>query len=344
MVSIPTGHHQQTLHLNRFIIDQMACCIQRVSTTTHYRQSIRQYVFASIVRCCGTSPLGFKSGWIALCAVIIAASVIMLWSNDRMLALYLAVLLSPVYLLHGMMDIHVDIVMGLIVMLALIAMQRTGWASKLASGIYGYAITLKYLPLLLLPAFVQLRASSKKETLQRILIITATIAFLYMPFTSANVLGSLGAFTSAWQANSLLASIGNLVFDPSITRMVLMLCAAVMMLGLLIMWREHLLWCCSMIVLTLMVFSPVVHAWYIALPLMLWILAPSRTPLVWGVSMCVYGLTYANYKGNGVWYDNPVALGFEYIPVMIAFAIDVWRGPLLLSDQHGVSLTSSSDS
>lgn len=302
-----------------------------------------QHVFAIIVRLCGTSPLGFKSGWIALCVVFVVSTVVLLWTSSRMLVLYLVVLLSPIFLLHGMMDIHVDIIMGLAVMLSFVALQRTRLSSYLASSIFGFSIALKYLPLLLLPAFARQSADSNSERLHRLLITAATIGIFYMPFMGSSVLGSLGVFTSTWQANSFLAWLGNLVFDPSITRSILMCCAAILMFGLVFVWREHVMWCCSMMVLTLMVFSPVVHAWYIALPLVLWVLAPSRTPLIWGITMCVYGTTYANYKGNGVWFDNPVALAIECIPVMIAYAIDVWSGPLLLGDQHRMVLAGSSD-
>lgn len=50
--------------------------------------------------------------------------------------------------------------------------------------------------------------------------------------------------------------------------------------------------------------------------------------------MCVYSVFYTTYKGDGVWFEHPIALAIEYIPVMFALARDIQRGPLLLRDEQ----------
>ena len=54
--------------------------------------------------------------------------------------------------------------------------------------------------------------------------------------------------------------------------------------------------------------------------------------------MFIYGIAYTHYKGDGVWIDHPIALVCEFVPVVIALALDVQRGPLLFRDEHRVNL------
>ena len=76
---------------------------------------------------------------------------------------------------------------------------------------------------------------------------------------------------------------------------------------------------------------------------MLLLIAPMRSSIVWTITMCVYGITYQMYKGNGVWFDDPIALAVEYVPVYVAFAVDIYRGPLLLGDEQRASIPTSID-
>lgn len=302
-----------------------------------------QHVFAAIVRVCGTTPLGFKVGWVAVCFALIALTTWLLWSDRPLLSRYLGILLSPVFLLHGFMDIHVDIMMALAFMLSLAMLRKGGWMTTAGSSIYAISIAMKYLPILLLRVVLQYQAPRMRIVVQRALIIGTTVALLYLPFIHSDVLGSLGVFASIWQANSLLAWAGNQFIEPHITRVMLLAAAGLVMLVIYLRWRLDMLWTSSLWVITLLVFSPVVHPWYLALPLMLCAAAPSRATIVWAVTMCAYAYTYENYKGNGVWYDHPVALAIEYVPVLVALGLDVSRGPLLLGDQHRMGLGASVD-
>lgn len=302
-----------------------------------------QLVFSAIVRICGTEPLAFKLGWVALCMSMIALTIWLLWSDLHLLSRYLGVLISPIILLHGFMDIHVDIMMALAVMLALAMLRKGGRMALVGSSIYGISIAMKYLPILLLPVVVKHHTLEKRIAFQRALIIGSTIALLYIPFMHSDVFGSLGVFARAWQANSLLAWTGNQFVEPQLTRVVLMAIAGSVMLVVFVRWSGDMLWMSSLWVITLLVFSPVVHPWYLALSLILWVVAPSRATIVWATTMCVYAYTYENYKGNGVWYDHPVALAIEYLPVLVALGLDVTRGPLLLRDQHRMGLSPSVD-
>lgn len=303
-----------------------------------------QHVFALIVRLFGTQALAFKAGWLAICCALITLTLVLLWHSPQLVVMFLLVLLSPIYLFHGFMDIHVDTLMGLVVIAGVALSARSPLSGTLSAVMFGFAITLKYLPLMLLPAMMRTVGVAKTvRSSTYLFVVLSTIAIVYIPFYGSDVLGSLGVFTASWQANSLLAWLGNLVMQPHTTRIVLMGLAVLMMALVIYRWRSDLLWASSLCITTLLVFSPVVHPWYLALPLMMCVAAPSRSIIVWSITVCTYAYAYTSYKGNGEWFEHPIALGIEFVPLMIAYAIDVIRGPLLLRDQHRMGLGTSVD-
>jgi alpha-1,6-mannosyltransferase len=302
-----------------------------------------QIVFRSVVAVGGTSPLGFKAGWVGLCLVIVVLTLVALWSNIVLSALYLSIIASPIFLLHGFMDIHVDVLMALTVGLAVAILYKTARIHSAAHLLLGFATALKYLPVFLVQHFTTYNSTTSREVIQRAALIIVGIGAVYLPFIGSDVLGSLGVFAAAWQANSLLAWLGNNVMQPASTRLALMAIAVLGLILILLRYRSKPEWAAGLMVMLVLLCSPVVHPWYLALPLVLMLVAPMRSSIVWTITICVYGITYQMYKGNGVWYDNPIALAVEYVPVYVAFAVDIYRGPLLLGDEQRASVATSVD-
>lgn len=77
--------------------------------------------------------------------------------------------------------------------------------------------------------------------------------------------------------------------------------------------------CLSAITLYL-AFTPTVHPWYVALPLLLCTFTPYRFPVLWS-GMIV--LTYANYAGSG-YQEYPGIIALEYLTVA-GYAVWEWR-------------------
>lgn len=283
--------------------------------------------------------MGFELLWWGVVMALLCAALATAHSNDRpMIAL---ACLSPIVLLHALGDIHSDALMAAIALLGVIALSRGRW--MLASSMIAIAISIKYVPLLLIPAL--LRGRTRREQVIVLSIVCGIVGATYAPFivSSGSVIGSLPVFAAHWQANSLVYSVLSWVCStwlaPEHIRLVLGILALVLISAI---WRRHHtqpLAAAMMTYLALLICSPIVHAWYITLPVLLFPFAPLRSTITWATTMCVYGLFYATYKGDGVWFEHPVALAVEFIPVCIAFARDVQFGPLLLRDEHRASCT-----
>lgn len=295
-----------------------------------------QLIAGGICRIIGiTSAQKFQLAW-CICVVIALAAACMLARGVDRLWISIAAL-SPIVLLHGLADVHSDALMAAAALLGVLALRR-GWLLP-AAALIAVAISIKYVPVLLVPALLRGRARREKAIVLG--IVCAVVLATYVPFLSSpeSVLGSLPVFAEHWQANAFAYSVMLWMdlewFTPERIRLVLGVSAIALSI---LVWQRHgarPVSAAMMTYIALLLCSPVVHAWYLILPVLLLPFAPLRSTIVWATTMCVYGIFYATYKGGGVWFEHPVALAIEVIPVWIAFARDLQRGPLLFSDEQG---------
>lgn len=238
--------------------------------------------------------------------------------------------LSPVVLLHGFIDVHIDLAMAFMMMLAFAARNR-GYI--IAGGmLLGAAVTIKYLPLLALP--VLLSGLERRHQLRLTMAMVLSITVIYTPFLGPNLFGSLGTFTGSWQTNSLMYTFVASVAGEWLTRPILLSLAIAATSGVIVRWRREPLVAFALTLVVLYVLSPVVHPWYLLAPLALLPMVPLRSVIIWTASVTLYGAGLSTYKGSGVWLEHPAALAVEFIPVMVALIADVRRGPLSLLDEH----------
>ncbi|MBK9181529.1 MAG: DUF2029 domain-containing protein [Ignavibacteria bacterium] len=295
-----------------------------------------QIILGSITLFSSTNEMVFKLIWWAIIMVLLFAVIRLLDDHHR--TLFLVAISCPVILFHGIMDIHLDMIMALLTVLSVILNSKG--RPFLASGILGFAITVKFLPVLALP--ILLRARSWDQRLKLLGVMCAVVALVYVPFFGAGVFGSLSTFAQKWQSNSALYSLLRVFFDDGIVRIVM---AGMGLAGLIKIWwmyRAQPLFAMTSSIIVILLCSPVVHPWYLIMPLLMLPFAPLRSTLVWGATICVYGIAYTNYKGDGVWLDHPIALACEFLPVVVALVIDMRRGPLLFRDEHRVNSIATS--
>ncbi len=286
-----------------------------------------------------TSVTGLSTGIVfKLCwwSVVVLLTIVLIRLVPHDLRHWLAIALTcPTTLLHGYVDVHADVVMALLCAIGLVLAHR-GSPLRGASAVAA-AITMKYLPLFFVPALMMNRTRQQRAIM--LAVMAAVTAAIVTPFVSGNMFGSLTTFLRSWQANAGVYALLRVALSDVHTRIVL---TALVVGALGIVWHRHRttpVVAGVLSTLVLLVFAPVVHAWYLLLPLLLLPHAPLRSTLVWGATMCVYGITVATYKGNGVWFDHPVALAVEFVPVLTALAVDVWRGPLALRYEQGAHRT-----
>ena len=269
--------------------------------------------------------MGWKIIWFIL--IITSCVIAVRWMPDkdeRMLGVM--ALTSPLFFLHGLVDIHLDVLVGFTLLLSFLALRQN---KVLVAGIIlGIGISLKYLPIVALPFFlIHLRGRPLRTFA---LALVATVGLAYMPFLGDNLWGNTGNFLERWFANSLAYKSLVPFLSKGATRLVL----AALMIGAAgvswLKWRDKPAFGLTLALIGIMLFSPVVHAWYLLPALLLFPVAQSRSVIVWTATSCVYLFFVADYQVTGVWTEPYWMLHVETMPVVIAWFWDLVRGPLTL--------------
>lgn len=288
---------------------------------------LANYMSGGIALLAGTHAMRWKIAWLCVIALFAAFVLRACWHDTWRSTLFALALASPVVLMQGVLDVHYDMVMALLVVLSVIAWRRGSFV--VAGVLLACAVSVKYVALIALPYMLVTLTWRERVTLVGAWLL-AMIA-LFAPVASAQMFEAMTSFVAKWQTNSLLyTTIVRVVPEPLIRRLLMGIGA----LGIGLVWWRHRHHAPTAVSLSLVVFfiaSPVVHAWYILTPMLLLPFAPLRSVMVWGATMIVYGLAVRTYKGDGVWREDTVALAIEFVPVMAAWAIDVWKGPLTAS-------------
>lgn len=275
----------------------------------------------------GIDVMAWRLTWSALCLTLIGIALWSLWHDVHRSTLLLLALTNPSLLLHGIADVHADMLMALLALLGCIALDRR---ARVAGGLLlGAAITVKYVAVIMLP-FLLLRMD-RHDRLRVVGAAVAAIAAITAPFASASMFDAFRSFASTWQSNALLYTLlKDIIAEPTI-RYVLGALGVLMAAAIVWRRRDKPVAAGVLAILALFIVSPVVHAWYILIPLLMAPFAPLRSSMVWGATISLYGLAYVTYKGDGVWREHTVTLAIEFIPVMIAWTLDVRRGPISAS-------------
>ncbi|MFM8771484.1 MAG: glycosyltransferase family 87 protein [Candidatus Kapaibacterium sp.] len=234
--------------------------------------------------------------------------------------------LSPVVLLHGFIDGHIDLAMALVMIMSISA--RDSRRIILSGVLLGAAVSIKYLPIVALP--VLLIGLDRRDQARLFASMLGALIVIYLPFVGPNLLGSLGTFTTSWQTNSAAYTLLTSLVSDALTRPLLVILGLVCSGVIINRWRSQPVVALALTLVTLAVLSPVVHPWYLIAPLALMPLAPLRSVITWTCTVCLYAVGYSNYKGSAVWLEHPAALAFEFVPVVVALIVDVQRGPLAL--------------
>ena len=244
--------------------------------------------------------------------------------------------LNPFIIIELAGNLHFEGVMLFFLILALYLLARAQWAlSAIAMGV---SISVKLLPLLLLPLFFQYFKKNKIATRFPLGMLVAfyslvllTVALSFMPFYSEAFLQNFSSTIALWfQKFEFNASvyyvirwIGFQATGWNIIETVGKILPVVVFLSILALtfFRKNdglkalftaMLWATTVYFLL----STTVHPWYIATPLLLSVFTKYRFPLLWSA---VVMLSYSAYGKYGV-EENLWVVAVEY-SILIALAL-----------------------
>jgi hypothetical protein len=181
----------------------------------------------------------------------------------------------------------------------------------------GLSLSVKPVALVLLPILFFLERSWKQRLLT-IGIPAATVLVQFLPYmVSSNPFEALTTFARNWTFNGIVfEGVYALLADNQQTRLV---CVVLLSLALLMVYfsRKDILRKTYFSVFLLLIFSPVVHPWYVAWLAVLLPLTRRWSGIVYAATASLTSVTILHYKLYGVWEQSPLVLVVEYLPVII---------------------------
>jgi hypothetical protein len=216
-------------------------------------------------------------------------------------------------------------------------------------------MSIKPVAVLILPLLF-VRERSRVGRISVLFVPALTVLLPFLPYSlSANPFEALTTFAQHWNFNGFVFEMLNaLIANNQTTRL---MCAALLSFTLLAVYRQYYLsgsnahhlsispsdnldispsrsltlsashhLTLSSSVLLLLLFSPVVHPWYISWLVVLLPLAPRWSVIVYAATASLTALTVLNVRTTGIWGQSTFVLLLEYVPVAALFGWEVWNG------------------
>lgn len=309
---------------------------------SHYSNypPVNQLCFAIAALFAGKSILGSV---IVLRTLIIIAEIGILYFGKKLLErLKLPVknifwyFLNPFIILELTGNLHFEGVMLLFVVWSLYLLHKGNWFW--AAVLLGISISVKLLPLLLLPLFYKWFFKKEVSTTFNLtssfkfyIVVLGTVLAAFAPFLSSefitNFFATIGLWFQTFEFNASVYYIIRWIGFQTVgwnvigtVGKILPVLVILILLALSLFRKNHtiqqLITGMLLGVSAYFLLSTTIHPWYLATPLLLSIFTKYRFAIVWSA---VVMLSYSAYGANG-FEENLYLVAVEYI-VVIAFAV-----------------------
>jgi len=280
-----------------------------------------QWLFLLAFRMAGESLWGLKAMLLAAEAATLAGLLLLLAHLKLPRRMVLLYALCPLPILAFALDAHVDgFGLPLLVFGLLFFLRGRSLAGLLLLGL---SISIKPVAIVVLPVlFLEARSASDRA---RIVLLPVAVALLpFVPYAwGANPFEALSRFAWHWLFNGAFFELANyFVQDNQRARLI---CAAALTVALLLLQftRHDLPRKAAFSVLLLLLFSPVVHPWYVTWLAVLLPIAPLRSGMAYAAAVSLAVITLVEFRLTGTWQQHPIILVIEYVPVVVLFLLEV---------------------
>jgi hypothetical protein len=195
----------------------------------------------------------------------------------------------------------------------------------LAMILVGFSLSIKPIGLLLIPIFFL----NERNIVDRIRIVLIPLIAFFAQFIfyifSTNPFEALFIFTKNWYFNGFVFNLLNAVFSNNQTSR--LICGILLALSLIPVYfsKRELIEKIYFAVLFLMIFSPVVHPWYITWIAVLLPFAQKRSGIYFVAASSLTAITILNYQLSGIWKDYWFVLIIEYVPLLFLLFLEMTK-------------------
>ena len=189
----------------------------------------------------------------------------------------------------------------------------------------GLSICIKPIGLLLIPLLLYTEKSFA-ERLKIILIPAFICGVLYIPYTfSGEPFQALIKFTENWTFNGIVFDIFNSFMHNN--QKVRIICGIIYLFIFLFVAvsKKGLMEKIYLSIFLLLIFSPVVHPWYVSWLAILLPFIPRWSGIFYVSLVSLTAITDLNYQLGGVWKEYTIVLILEYVPVISIFLYETFK-------------------
>ncbi len=189
----------------------------------------------------------------------------------------------------------------------------------------GLSICIKPIGLLLIPLLL-FTEKSFTERLKIIFIPAFICIAMYIPYTfSGEPFQALIKFTENWTFNGIVFDIFNSFMHNN--QKVRLICGIIYLFIFLfiVISKKDLLEKIYLSIFLLLIFSPVVHPWYVCWLAVLLPFVPRWSGIFYVSLISLTAITDLNYQLSGVWKEYTIVLILEYVPVVSIFLFELFR-------------------
>ncbi|HSF53711.1 MAG TPA: glycosyltransferase 87 family protein, partial [Algoriphagus sp.] len=237
--------------------------------------------------------------------------------------------LNPLVILEITGNLHFEGLVLLFLLASILAFEKKN--EPLSGGFWGFAVGMKLLPFMLLPAWFFFN-KTKKNTLfwaGAILALMLSLGWFFVSASDANFLQSLKLYQGKFEFNAsiyyLLREVGFWIQGYNTIGALTKILSIVTLIAIVFFsWKKKPqtlielvdLW--ILIYLIYLILQPVVHPWYLIPAFGLSLLTGRNTFLIWTFAAI---FSYQAYESDPVT-ENPVFLLIEYLLVLGGIYLD----------------------
>ncbi len=309
-------------HLNSFHSDLLPAALNFKEMKTIYFP-LSQWLFYTGYKLSGESVWGYKFLLFLFEMLTLAAIFLLIKKMKIDLKYSLLYALCPLSIFQFGIDAHLD---GFGLPLLLFSLFFYFDNKKILSAIFlGLSFSIKPVGLVIIPIFFL----NEKNILDKIKIaVIPFIAFFvqFIPYiTTTNPFEAFFIFTKNWYFNGFVFNIFNTIFSNNQTSR--LICGILLVVSLVPIYysKKALIEKIYFALMLLMIFSPVVHPWYIAWIAILLPIAKMKSGVYFIAASSLTAFTILNYQLYGIWKDYWLVMIIEYVPLLFLFFFELTK-------------------
>jgi len=234
-------------------------------------------------------------------------------------------MLAPLPVFQFLIDAHLD---GFGLSFLIFSIYFYIRKQNLLSLIFiGLSVCIKPLGLIILPILF-LTERGAKNKIQIIIVPLIVCLIMYFPFVISipplMIFEALGNFTVNWTFNGSVFEMLNSFFnDNQKSRLI---CAILFLLAYIpvIFSKKDFLNKVYLSVFVLLIFSPIVHPWYVTWLAVLIPFIPRWSSILYATLISLTVITVLNYQLFNVWENYLLVLIVEYVPVLVLLMYEMF--------------------